>query len=989
MMTKVRLLERKKANHQGTFAHEMGPLVCHYTDSEEQSIRFEYDAVGRRIRRDTPEGNTFYSYNLLGQLERVQTPSGIAIRYLYDGFGRLVGRIEGEATAYYILDLDGRRLAEADGQGHIVFTYLWVGGTCVGRIDGHTGEPLTHSFHRSYGNRLVAIGDNSGSLHPVGGEDPYGADTPIRTGIPAFAGLFGDPDTGLLHAGSRWYDPQIIQFLTPDSWFGDELGRRMANPAFRLLDQTPGWTTRPLTPSAAYAWCNGDPLNYSDPSGHNWFGLIFTTLSAFFWEMQLTSVSLQMHVINFIVDTIQVIPVFRPLWDTDGYFRNSVYNIAAPVASYRLMVPFALILNGVLNVQDVCWTLGSVIWARGTQLRRLEGLSKRELLLCANAQDYLAVTNVAAAASRRFHARNPQARANGTVDGTGSRVTGLTVTAPVGMTPADLLQPGDFVAVKLAAVAGDELRRVTNSVGGIIDLDRPLPSTFQTQAVEVTRLDQPVVKIVGANKIIARFVAFVRGKAIHFAAQIPKDYPTNNLDITEHLTTGEARHRGADFPAEKILLRMAKATDVTGYAANHFVRISGGSATVARRVERLSGTTDLFLDRALPANMERLDTVRMNASGAVVANQTGRGDRVTCGPMSFLVPLDGLTIENTGAATVTVERRIVKQIILDCVVDALPAPLHFIAVKVDILTPDATKRATGKVAAALEITADAGQATRFSRDQPIQITKGGLTHAYSVVESVDGPTNKITLREPLPVADFSATTVVTVTLLKATNTLPAENVAAPGDHLLVLTPFGNTLTANTIIRIRPAPDSDGGSVRRVKAIPEVTARVDSVLPATHLTPPLAANTLSVQRFVEDPATKRKGVRAPSVRWRLTVLAGGVPYANGDEIFIERDEESIGKIFAINGSQIILQDPIELSFITPVNVYALTATGKRTANAKLDEGQVMVPSDPKVLLTRREALEHHEMRHVFQGAKWGPFLLQPADPLALSSWLFVW
>src|SRR5690606_36945871 len=129
-------------------------------------------------------------------------------------------------------------------------------------------------------------------------------------------------------------------------------------------------------------------------------------------------------------------------------------------------------------------------------------------------------------------------------------------------------------------------------------------------------------------------------------------------------------------------------------------------------------------------------------------------------------------------------------------------------------------------------------------------------------------------------------------------------------------------------------------------------------------------------------SQRKGVRAPAVRWRLRTFAPAHPYAVGDELMIDGDEEAVGTVFAVSGADLILQEPLELAFRPVVTVYGFTPTGKSTANAKLDEGLVMVPSDPKVMLTRREALEQHEMRHVLQGAKFGPFLLSLPIP-----WLF--
>jgi RHS repeat-associated protein len=48
------------------------------------------------------------------------------------------------------------------------------------------------------------------------------------------------PDAGLLQAGARYYDPQVGRFVTRDT----------------VLSQHP------------YIYCNGDPVNRSDPNGH-------------------------------------------------------------------------------------------------------------------------------------------------------------------------------------------------------------------------------------------------------------------------------------------------------------------------------------------------------------------------------------------------------------------------------------------------------------------------------------------------------------------------------------------------------------------------------------------------------------------------------------------------------------------------------------------------------------------------------------------------
>ena len=51
-----------------------------------------------------------------------------------------------------------------------------------------------------------------------------------------------------------------------------------------------------------------------------------------------------------------------------------------------------------------------------------------------------------------------------------------------------------------------------------------------------------------------------------------------------------------------------------------------------------------------------------------------------------------------------------------------------------------------------------------------------------------------------------------------------------------------------------------------------------------------------------------------------------------------------------------------------------------AHGKLDQSKVMIPSDHgEDPYTRRDALQNHEMRHVWQYALWGPFFLSLPIP----------
>jgi hypothetical protein len=84
---------------------------------------------------------------------------------------------------------------------------------------------------------------------------------------------------------------------------------------------------------------------------------------------------------------------------------------------------------------------------------------------------------------------------------------------------------------------------------------------------------------------------------------------------------------------------------------------------------------------------------------------------------------------------------------------------------------------------------------------------------------------------------------------------------------------------------------------------------------------------------------------------------------------------------VDGQNVILTEPIVGLALDPtVTTLVLAATGIASTDGKLDEGLVLIPSDPdEPPITRRRAVLEHEMRHVFQGAVWGPFLLSLPIP----------
>jgi len=999
-----------EAGRLSAFAHRSGATDYQYDDqgrltevcTEQQKTRLRYadqitptgidgeaityDALGRR----TACGKTRYRYNLYGQLTEVIHADGPPVRYLYDGFGRLVGRECGAERAYYIVDFDGHRIAEADAAGQVRRSYLWFGGACVAAVDGVIGAPLAQSFHRGVSSNVAAIGMPSGVLQLVDWRDPYGADRLDHAQIPAIASLFPDPATRLYLAGSRWFDPRTAQFLTPDGWFGTDCWNHMPPAMRRVFDALPGGTNVVQTPQAAYVWCRYDPINFADPNGHSVcevLGMFWSIISFFLWQMQVTSIALQMAALNFVImiipsliDAIVSLAKDKPLWGVN------IFNAIPPlVASSRLMVPWAFPLNSLYNAPGTVFTMGSVIWMRGSQNRGLGESSKRDILVCNNAADYAAFKDSVAADI--FAVPRLAIKGTGTMNVAADTITGVALDPALGAGAAlgDFFFNNDSIGVRIGAVGQAEFTDINRITGGNIVLTQALPAAFHTAAVEFFRLDQPLVKIEKDGQTVARSITFVRGSSIHFQNQLPEDFPESHLKATEYLFKDKRQLTDFNAIKEFLLIQFPAGAAINSYSPGDFLSILSGNRYFARKLERKQGSRNIILDAKLDPGATPLDpkvevAVMAATAEAAVNNQTAAADKITVGAIRTLRKHDGLLITFAGAPPV-VERRIVLQTFLRCALNSnLPASLQGKPVKVDLLLADVTK-ANGKLTAADTVTTGKDEAKRFQKDQPIRITAAPNKEFSTTIKLITAAAETIQLTENPPVADFPANIAVTVVLLKAFKTLDGETGAAPGagaDQTIDIQSDDLAVpVADEPMLVRPVSGNDPPVFRKVKGDPVVIAKVDSA--------PTNNNNLTVEVFSPDAAKTNKG-EAKNVVLRLT-STGANPFRPNDEIYCaDGTEEYIGKVNALNpaaAADLILDDPIftkDFGAGGSFQVFAVEPSGHSTADASLDESLILIPSDPdEDPVTRARAVPLHEMRHVWQYAVLGPFFFSQPIP----------
>lgn len=347
-----------------------------------------------------------------------------------------------------------------------------------------------------------------------------------------------------------------------------------------------------------------------------------------------------MWVVDFLIDLGQIL-AFREVWDADGYWERSVYNIPAPTASYRLMVPWALWLNGVLRGARA-FTLGHVIWYSGTQLRQLEDRSERDRVVADAIATFFSATEAAAVDVLR--PRNPALLLTGTASpAVPSDITGVAVTTPAVVPLANLLVAGDAVAVRVTGAATDELRTVS-SVGATLTVNRDLPADFAGHVVEIRRLDPGIVRITSGDDSLARTIALIRGSSAHVARQVPDDYfDSGDVQVEEFLPATSRRSTRATIAAEQLLVTFSKGDPLAPYAVGDVVRLLSGGTYFARLVTGTRPAASIVIDTPLPAGVHTgMQVARLLPGGVVANNQAVDGARLGVAGLATLAAREGL-----------------------------------------------------------------------------------------------------------------------------------------------------------------------------------------------------------------------------------------------------------------------------------------------------------------------------------------------------------
>ncbi len=166
-------------------------------------------------------------------------------RYHYDPLDRLAGRtpLAGAiARSFYKAGTLATEVQDDKHRSFLRHERQWLACDC-------SGAALIASDRQHSVLSASVAGDSASFAYT-----PYGHRPPVDH-VPGFNGELPDPATEryLLGNGYRAYNPVLMRFNSPDSL--SPFGEGGLN---------------------AYAYCSGDPVNRSDPSGHDWLDIVLS-----------------------------------------------------------------------------------------------------------------------------------------------------------------------------------------------------------------------------------------------------------------------------------------------------------------------------------------------------------------------------------------------------------------------------------------------------------------------------------------------------------------------------------------------------------------------------------------------------------------------------------------------------------------------------------------------------------------------------------------
>ncbi len=183
---------------------------------------YSHDEAGNVIRIVREGRPTLdLSWNSLYQLVSVSTNGVFAESYVYDALGRRASTTTLDGTVRHVYDVNWQCVADLDGNGNVVASYVWGAGIdrlLAVKVEGASYYPLTDIQGTVWGyvdsqNSIVAQWRYDAWGNAVGGNVSVPALARLRY---RFQGREWSAATGLVNFRMRWYDSETGRWLSKD-----------------------------------------------------------------------------------------------------------------------------------------------------------------------------------------------------------------------------------------------------------------------------------------------------------------------------------------------------------------------------------------------------------------------------------------------------------------------------------------------------------------------------------------------------------------------------------------------------------------------------------------------------------------------------------------------------------------------------------------------------------------------------------------------------
>ena len=185
-----------------------------YYNGKRYTFSWDY---GRRLASSIVDGKTnTYTYNMDG-IRLTKTVDGVEHTYYYDG-GQLIAETWGDSYLRYTYDENGTLLRVYYQNGTTTTMYYYVlnlQGDVLEIRDTANNVVCRYSYD-AWG-KLLSIKDGNGNAITSVGH--IGNINPMR-----YRGYYYDTETGLYYLQSRYYDPVVGRFISPDSYISTGQG---------------------------------------------------------------------------------------------------------------------------------------------------------------------------------------------------------------------------------------------------------------------------------------------------------------------------------------------------------------------------------------------------------------------------------------------------------------------------------------------------------------------------------------------------------------------------------------------------------------------------------------------------------------------------------------------------------------------------------------------------------------------------------------------